>query len=222
MRRIPLQSFQYLILLWLVCSCATTVQAQFIPGFGSSTSSESSDDDSAALDSDTIAPTTANAFESELEKYQSLKQSFREKMPESLLTTRFLLAHYQWISCFVLVFLGLFVDMATRFILSALVRFARKNSRQEDTESDKLAERKVWKPIGLLAQAATWYYGSWIIGFPLGLMKVLAVGLNSLQSLPRSGQPFASLIGSRGLSLTKHFGTRTKFDDLLVPLIQKC
>ena len=176
MRRMPLYSFRYLIFLWLACSCATTVQAQFIPGFGDSTNSENAAGDSEELDSNAITPKKTNAFENELEKYQSLEQTFREMMPKSLLTTRFVLADYQWISCFVLVFLGLFVDVAIRFLLSTIVRFARKDSRLGDTESDKLAERKVWKPIGLLAQAATWYYGSWIIGFPLGLMKVLAVG----------------------------------------------
>nr|MCS5632034.1 hypothetical protein [Pirellulaceae bacterium] len=128
MRQMLLHSFRYLILLLLVSSCATTVQAQPIPGFGASTSNESADDESTALDSNAITPKKTNAFESELEKYQSLEQTFREKMPKSLLKTSFLLAHYQWISCFVLVFLGLFVDVATRFVLSALVRLARKDS----------------------------------------------------------------------------------------------
>ena len=222
MRLMLLHSFRYLILFWLVCGCAPAVEAQLIPGLGPSASSASADDESTTLDSNAIVPKKANAFESELEKYQSLEKTFREKMPESLRETSFLLAHYQWISCFVLVFLGLFVDVATRFVLSALVRLARKDSSRGDTESDKLAEQKVWKPIGLLAQAATWYYGSWIIGFPLGLMKVLAVGLKLFAVFAAVWTTFRIIDWIAGFIARKALGTKTKFDDLLVPLIQKC
>ncbi len=228
MRRMPLHSLRYLFFFLLVCGCATTVQAQLIPGLGPPTSNESANGDTDGDDSREIeaeikeGKKKTNAFENELEKYQSFEQTFREMMPKSLLTTRFVLADYQWISCFVLVFLGLFVDVAIRFLLSTIVRFARKDSRLGDTESDKLAERKVWKPIGLLAQAATWYYGSWIIGFPLGLMKVLAVGLKLFTVFAAVWTTFRIIDWVAGFIARQALGTKTKFDDLLVPLIQKC
>ena len=222
MRRSTLYSCRYLVLFLLICSCVTTVQAQLIPGSGLPTSGESAAGDDVALDSSTATPKKANAFQDELDKYQSLGIKFREKMPKSLQTTRFLLADYQWLSCFVLVFLGLFVDVAARFLLSALVRLARKDSHLGDTDADKLAERKVWKPIGLLAQAATWYYGSWVIGFPPGLMKVLAVGLKLFTVFAAIWTAFRIIDWIAGFIAHKTLGTKTKFDDLLVPLIQKC
>ena len=89
MRRTPLHSFRYLILFLLVSSCATTAQAQLIPRLGGNTSNETtnSDKDSNSTSEANVelGEKKSNAFESELEKYESLEQTFREMMPKSLL-----------------------------------------------------------------------------------------------------------------------------------------
>ena len=92
---------------------------------------------------------------------------FSDFFSQSLHTKRFLIEDYQWISCLVLVFLGLFVDFSVWFLLSWAVRLLRKDSQSDDTEADRQAERKVWKPIGLLMQATTWYFCCFLIGFPI-------------------------------------------------------
>ena len=163
-----------------------------------------------------------STFDKTVAAFKDWSEDFSDFFPESLHTKRFLIEDYQWISCLVLVFLGLFVDFSVRFLLSWAVRLLRKDSQSDDTEADRQAERKVWKPIGLLMQATTWYFGCFLIGFPIAVLKMLAVGLKLFAVFAAIWTAFRVIDWLAGFLSRKAAGTATKFDDLLVPLIQKC
>ena len=207
--------------LLFVALSAGTLGAQVLPFLGPDTEQETTEEPEAA-DTQAEDSPSENKFESQLAAYEAWANDYGALFSERLHTKRFLLKDYQWISCFVLVFLGLFVDFAIRFLLSWIVRFVRKDSDEGDTESDKQAERKVWKPIGLLAQASTWYFGSFLIGFPISVLRVLAVGLKLFAVFAAVWTAFRVIDWLAGVISRKALGTATKFDDILVPLIQKC
>ena len=213
------------VLLFVVLGTGT-LEAQVFPFSLGADTAEAADSQATEepQEGDTPADDDAqgNKFENQLATYEVWAEDYGSWFPDQLHTKRFLLKDYQWISCFVLVFLGLFVDFAVRFFLSWIVRLARKGSQQGDTESDKLAERKVWKPMGLLAQASTWYFGSFLIGFPTSVLTVLAVGLKLFSVFAAIWTAFRVIDWVAGVISRKALGTATKFDDILVPLIQKC
>ena len=107
-----------------------------------------------------------------IELHEAWAEEFKAVFPESLYTTRFLLADYQWIGCFVLIFLGFVADLSVRKLMTTIVRWLRRDYKQDDTPDDHKRERKVWKPVGLLVQAFVWYWGAVCIGLPFRLLLI--------------------------------------------------
>jgi MscS family membrane protein len=141
-----------------------------------------------------------------------------EWFPAALRQKRLLIADYQWISLFAIMVLGVLADMAVRF---AMQNLAKAWFRIMRLQSAAAAERRLWRPLGLLAQSLVWYSGTMLVKLPPQINAVLVVGLKI----------FAVWVAVWTISqwidmLAAYFARRaamtvSKFDDLLVPLISK-
>ena len=141
-----------------------------------------------------------------------------EQFPESLRTdVHFLLPDYQWICIAILIFLGYLTDLVTRQTLAAATR-AWFKARRAEPENGQF---RLWRPVGLLAQAVVWYCGTELIGLPEFASTVLLVGLKFFAVVAAVWTAF-HLIDLLTRVLTKKVAlTDTKFDDLLIPLVSK-
>ena len=152
----------------------------------------------------------------------NMKQPFevwlRMQFPENLRQQRFLLPDYQWICLFVLIFLGFLVDLVVRVSLRHMTSAWFKLYRGS---SEMAAESKLWKPIGLLAQATVWYLGTTLIGLPALALKILLAGLKLFAVVSAVWTAFLFINLLAAYLAKKAEGTDTKFDDLLVPMISK-
>ena len=139
-------------------------------------------------------------------------------LPGFLDAEHFLLTDAQWLCLLLLVFLGISADVATRYLLAMLGRTFFAASFEE---MDNKERRKVFKPIGLLAQGGTWYWGTMLIGLPAQILLILLVALKFFTVVAPIWTSFILInILIRYLE-KKAEGTETKFDDVLVPLVGK-
>ena len=141
-----------------------------------------------------------------------------EVLPKSIQGEHFLMKDYQWYCLIVVVFLGFIADVLTRQILKWLTsvwfRYVRPASDIETRDNP-------WKPLGLLAQVLTWYWGTRLIGLPEHVVLVLLVALKFFAVFVAVWTAFR-LIDILSKYLTSRAEkTTTKFDDLLIPLVTK-
>jgi len=142
----------------------------------------------------------------------------RDLFPDRLKQTGFLLPHYQWISLLVVIFLGMLVDQLLRFGLNRLTAGWLKLAR---VEVDRRVERGLWKPVGLLAMALTWYEGTKLIGLPPRVLEVLLLGVHFFAVVAAVWTAFRLIDLLADYLLRKARRTATRFDDLLIPLISR-
>ena len=142
----------------------------------------------------------------------------RDAFPDFLHHKTFLLPDYQWLCLLTLIFFGLAADMLTRWL------FSQVSSRWFDNyvEDEELAARsKIWRPIGRLVNAATWYWGTKLIGLPPAMLSVLLVVLKLFTIYAAAWTAFTIIDVAAKYLARKALRTDTKFDDLLVPLVTK-
>ena len=142
----------------------------------------------------------------------------RQWFPRSLHGVHFLLPDYQWICLLIVIFFGLVADVVTRKLMTWIVdRWFTAVGEGGSIESTE----NVWKPLGRLANASTWYFGTKLIGLPSVAMNVLLVILKLFTIVAAAWTAFAviDLVGKRWEVRAKK--TATKFDDLLVPIVSK-
>jgi len=142
----------------------------------------------------------------------------RRWFPETLREPHFVLPDYQWICLLLVIFLGLAADIVTRNVMTWIAdRWFSKAAEGEPVETTK----KVWRPMGRLANAATWYSGTILIGLPSGAISVLLIVLQLFTIIAAVWTAFAFIdLGTKYWTrLAKT--TDTRFDDLLVPLVAK-
>ena len=159
---------------------------------------------------------TAAATVQSTEKPTAAK--LRDAFPSRFHRRRFLLFDWQWICLAALVLLGFAADVLVRYVLrfltAAWFRFVR-------TDAAFKAERRVWKPVGLLAQALVWYGGMLIVDLPAEVLQVLLAALKLFTFVAAIWMVF------RFMDLFAHYlcrqasKTDTRLDDLLVPLFTK-
>lgn len=141
----------------------------------------------------------------------------RNAFPQSLRTTYFLLPTYQWLLLLALAPLGRFAEKLSRQVLTAI---ADTVLRRYDPEffSSTDTSRRVWRPMGRLANAAVWVIGAYLIELPVHVTDVLLVVLLFVAIV------MAILAVFRIIDLVSDYFVRRakrsqrKFDDLLVPL----
>jgi MscS family membrane protein len=138
--------------------------------------------------------------------------------PTSFYEPWFLLTKRQWILLVVVAVSGVVLDFVFRMLLNlatlAYLRFL-------DVKVDQKIEAKVWRPMGLLVRALVWYAGTMLIEFPPHVLLVLQVAVKVFAVIASVWT--ALLIIDLFISyLTKQVRrTRTKLDDLLVPLLSR-
>ena len=66
-----------------------------------------------------------------------------------------------------------------------VVGWLRRGDAQEETADDRTNERKVWKPVGLLAQLIVWYWCFWGCLLSLLLTSECSQVLQLLQQFGR-------------------------------------
>jgi len=158
----------------------------------------------------------ADNVEEEIAQPVSIR--IRELFPVFLRQKTLIIPNYQWICLLALIFIGLAADVATRGLLALI------SSRWLDNyvEEEKLALRaKIWRPIGRLVNATTWYGGTKLIGLPPWTLSILLVVLKLFTIYAAAWTAFVIIDVVVQYLARKAAGTETKFDDLIVPMISK-
>jgi len=142
----------------------------------------------------------------------------RSAFPDFLLNKTFLLPDYQWLCMLTLIFVGLTADTLTRWLLSLVSSRRLENYIEEE---ELAARAKIWRPIGRLVNAATWYWGTKLIGLPPATLNVLLAVLKLFTIYAAAWTAFAVIDVAAKYLARQALRTDTKFDDLLVPLVSK-
>jgi len=161
------------------------------------------------------------AASSEVENTEglSLMAQLVSNIPDRIWTEKFLfLSYFDWICLAALIFIGFLVDFVVRVILRMITHGWFRYFR---TEIDYQAERGLWKPVGLLSQALVWYGGTTLIGLPARFLDILEYGLILFTIVAAVWTAFLLINLLANFMAKKAEKTRTKFDDLLIPLISK-
>ena len=141
-----------------------------------------------------------------------------DRFPASMRKVHFLLPTYQWICLILVVFVGFAVDLFTRlFLQSATSLWLRYVKAEVD---DKL-KRGLWRPVGLLMQGCTWYWGTTLIDLPRMVLLILTVVVKFLTVFAALWTAFRLIDLLCNFLARKAADTETKFDDVLVPLLSK-
>jgi len=165
----------------------------------------------------TPEPTAEQAdFAEEIQ--QPFTIQLRNVFPIFLRNKTFLLPDYQWVCLLTLIFIGLAADALTRWFLSLV------SSRwlEDYIEEEELAARaQIWRPLGRLVNAATWYWGTKLIGLPPATLNILLAVLKLFTIYAAAWTAYAVIDVVAKYLARQALRTDTKFDDLLVPLVSK-
>lgn len=141
----------------------------------------------------------------------------REAFPESLRHTHFLLPTYQWILLGCLIPIGRVVEKATRLLLTPIGDFFLKRIDPEFIEAHETTAR-IWKPVGRLANAATWVVGADLIGLPITVMSILSVVLRAITVVAGVLAVYRLLDLIAGYFSRRAKRRNRRSDDLVIPL----
>jgi MscS family membrane protein len=140
------------------------------------------------------------------------------QFPESWTRQHLLIPDYQWFCLLVLIFIGFLADRVTRFVLGRMTR-VWLHLRQGGLSQEQSANP--WKPVGLLAQAIVWFYGTRAIGLPASVLSILLVGLKLFAVVAAVWTTFLFINLLVNQLKARAAASATKFDDLLVPLVSR-
>lgn len=153
-----------------------------------------------------------------IEADQPLPEWLKDQFSEQFYQVHFLLEDWQWICLASLIFIGLLADLLTRGLLNYLTRAW---FRYFKGDTGLPTGRKVWRPVGLLAQALVWYVGTTKIGLPDFALMILLVALKLFAVVAAIWTAFLLINLLAGYMLKQAEKTATKFDDLLIPLVSR-
>ena len=126
--------------------------------------------------------------------------------------------YWQWVALFIVILIGVVIDLATRLILRWVAfRLARRQLIEDDEES----LRKGLRPLGLLAAAVFWMLTLYLVGLEGSAVVVLNGALQVFVVLAgiASAWRVTDLIAKVFVSQAAR--TQTKLDDVLIPLFRK-
>ncbi|MAO22505.1 MAG: mechanosensitive ion channel protein MscS [Phycisphaerae bacterium] len=150
---------------------------------------------------------------------KTLIERIRAAVPASLKgSTTIGLEHWQWIGIFLVILAGIILDRIVRTILRTVWHRIERN-RANPADKDTL--NKAVRPFGLLAAAGVWY-----LALTIGLLPptptialLVAVKVIWIVGFVWGAFKLTDLVAEW---LAKQAGkTETKFDDLLIPLVQR-
>ncbi|HCK40522.1 MAG TPA: mechanosensitive ion channel family protein [Planctomycetaceae bacterium] len=142
----------------------------------------------------------------------------RNWFPLTLRHKTLLLPNYQWICLLALIFIGLIADVLTRGILTAL---STRWLDSDVSKEERAMRANVWRPLGRLVNATTWYWGTKLIGLPPATLSIMLVVLKVFTIFAAAWTGFAVIDVATRYLARQAMRTGTKFDDLLVPLVSK-
>lgn len=148
---------------------------------------------------------------------QTIPMWLESQVPENLRSIHFLIKDYQWIALLILMVIGFAVDILSRYLLNFLTN---RWFRWRLGKTTYRAERNLWKPVGLLLNALTWYYGAKLIDLPASFLAVLLVALKFFAVFASIWTAFSGINLLSDYLLRKAEQTRSRYDDLLIPFIR--
>ena len=140
-----------------------------------------------------------------------------ERFPIDMRKTRFLLPTYQWICLAAVVLLGLLADRLARLALDAFMKLWFRIRHG----SSAPVIPGMWRPVGLFMQFLTWYVATKYIGLPTTLLTVLLIGLKYFAVIAGIWTSFHLIDLAARMAAHRAAATKSRFDDLLVPLLSK-
>jgi len=146
------------------------------------------------------------------------EERLRALFPASLRKVHFLLPTYQWIFLLILILLGFIADLLIRFILRRITSIILLH---DESEEERQIERKLWRPVGLLAQALIWYVGATLVDLPSVTTTILLVGLKLFAVVAGVWTGFLLINLLSAYLARQALKTDSKFDDLIIPLMSK-
>jgi len=149
--------------------------------------------------------------------FRDRQSRIRDAMPAWLRERRLTLEYWQWLGLAAIVLAGLIVSLVTRFLIGILSRgIARRQGVELPAEG-----RTFMRPFGLLAAAALWTFGLYLLDLPptAHTMLMFAARLVLMVGVVWSISRVVDLIAD--IARAKAERTATKIDDLLVPLVRK-
>ncbi|MET0123058.1 MAG: mechanosensitive ion channel domain-containing protein [Candidatus Thiodiazotropha sp. 6PLUC9] len=143
---------------------------------------------------------------------------FRQKIPDSLKSSTFLLPNWQWLALFGTILLGVIADK----LLSSFLRSGVRSWRNKTIHNEfKEISEDILRPLGLMAMALIWWSGINLIGLTENIMLILLVAVKFLASISGVWAAYR-LVDLVSAFLHKRAQlTDNKLDDALVPLIPR-
>ncbi|MHC5023494.1 MAG: mechanosensitive ion channel family protein [Planctomycetota bacterium] len=150
---------------------------------------------------------------------QNLVLRLEEQLPASLVETKFLTVKgWQWIGLLGLIVVGLTLDLAVRLLLTLIAR-RMITRRGGDTPVETL--RRTVRPFGLAAAGLFWLGTIGLLGLPPPALQFLLPAVRTFAMLAAVWAAFRLTDLLTEVLASRAAGTRTKIDDLLVPLVRK-
>jgi MscS family membrane protein len=128
------------------------------------------------------------------------------------------IAAWKWLLIVVIVFAGFLADVLAGLLMRFLwwVGFARRG-----VEADPRVVRRAARPFALLAGAAVWYAGQFLLGLPPVPEAIIRVAVLSVLTLAAIWAAYRVVDLVCDVLDKKAKSTTTKIDDLLLPLARK-
>jgi MscS family membrane protein len=142
----------------------------------------------------------------------------RSLMPEPLLKTGFLLEHWQWLGLLALCILGIVVE---RIVSAIIPAWLRGRLRRRRLDVDERTAKVGLRPFGVLAMALVWWALLDWLGLPVIVHRVLVVAVRFLAAAAGVWAAYRLVDVFTEMLARKAASTKTRFDDLLVPLFRK-
>ena len=140
----------------------------------------------------------------------------RHLMPEVLLQPLFGVEIWRLAGLFVVVLVGMILDRIASMILRVLVRRWRNRSRQKAYQDISV---DVMRPLGLMVLAVVWWLGLMLLGLPENVMLILLVAVKFLTVLSAVWTAYRLVDLIAAYMIIKAEKSKSKLDDVLVPLI---
>ena len=145
----------------------------------------------------------------------------RAVIPAELQSRKFAgIEAWQGIAIVALVLIGLTLDLASRLLLRWIwTRFANGNKHKDRVDSELLA--KTVRPFGVLVAAVFWFATLNLLDLNPLPLAVLSVAIRFFLAVAMVLAAFRLTDLTSDYFLRKAKRTRSKFDDLLIPLLRK-
>jgi MscS family membrane protein len=144
--------------------------------------------------------------------------TMRKRMPRWLQDKFLGVAYWKWIGLFILIVLGFVLDAATRIILRVIIA-ADMRRRDLSIESSEL--NRYLRPVGLVVMGVVWWKGQEFLLLPQELGRFLSPAAQFLAAIAAVWSVYRLVDLLCGYLAARARKTKSKYDDLLVPMLSK-